>query len=301
MDDAQQLEELRMRLDRRNQLLAIVRKAYHRDIIVVREYLLHLQNGVKIDEIKPEDLDLRTIPSIDLRNEGLHLFAPQECELTLTPCFHCGGRLEVTHRESSRFNVLMECCDRLKAREKHLDDKLVDAIEQIDDGQIAMLKQEAELMEEQHRLHAEIDWLKQCVADRNALERLSNAQKSEIEALNITRREKEQLEETLADTKSELFQRGKDCLEAQEAIAKEKDSNADLQKRCEEGRHRERGLINRVEQMSYSNDDLKNIISTLEELEIQLKGEINTCKAEMRRYVAPQYLPRYAQHRHRRL
>lgn len=99
-----QLNDLRLRLQQRNALLDIIRKAYHRDVIVIRECLLALKNGVDPKELKREDIDLRSIPSIDLRtSEGFHLFSPEECELTIKSCFHCGGRYELTHYESSRY------------------------------------------------------------------------------------------------------------------------------------------------------------------------------------------------------
>ena len=278
------LDELRLRLDRRNQLLEIVRKAYHRDVIVVREYFLHLQKGDNIDEIKPEDLDLRTIPSIDLRNEGFHLFSPQECELSLNPCLHCGGTLEITHRESNRYQALMRCCDDLKTRERDLDESLAIAKHQIEVDKGAMLKQEVELMDEHNRMNADIDRLNKCVADRDELERLCNEQREEIKALEIIRKQKEKLEETLGKSEKEFSLSSRNFKQARATIAEGNSTISNLRKRCEEGLLREKGLNNRLEHMNNTTNDLRRTIETLEELETQLKGELNMCRSEIQRY-----------------
>ena len=65
------VHHLRHRLERRNAVLDAVRKAYHADIVVVREHL-HRCFGGK-DSPLPSSL-----PSLDLR-PALELFAPKEC------------------------------------------------------------------------------------------------------------------------------------------------------------------------------------------------------------------------------
>lgn len=112
-DTQLRLEEFRLRLDRRNTLLDVIRKAYHRDILVIREYLVQLKAGTSVKSILLGDPELKSIPSIDLREKGLYLFAPEECELRLQPCFHCGGHLEIVHRESSRISSLTKSCNDL--------------------------------------------------------------------------------------------------------------------------------------------------------------------------------------------
>ena len=66
------VDNLRGSLDRRNQLLDVIRKAYHRDVLVVKEYLK--QHGLQ------ESSFLDSLPSVDLR-ETFRLFAPEGCEL----------------------------------------------------------------------------------------------------------------------------------------------------------------------------------------------------------------------------
>ncbi len=290
MNQVNEKEELRLRIDRRNQLLEIIRKAYHRDVLVVREYLLHLQNGVCIKDIKGEDLDLRSIPSIDLRNEGFHLFSPQECELNLHPCLHCGGTIEITHRESDRYEELMQCCQNLKGREKELDESLAVASKQIEVGRDNILKLEIEQMEERNRLNADIDRLKKSVSDRDELERCCEKQNETIKDLKNIREEKEKLEEALEKIDKDLTLSTDNFKQARATIVESNSTISKLRKRCEDGLLREKGLGNRVEHMNHMINDLRQTIKTLEELEIQLKNELNVCRSEQKRCVSLLYV-----------
>lgn len=290
MNQVNEKEELCLRIDRRNQLLEIIRKAYHRDVLVVREYLLHLQNGVCIKDIKGEDLDLRSIPSIDLRNEGFHLFSPQECELNLHPCLHCGGTIEITHRESDRYEELMQCCQNLKGREKELDESLAVASKQIEVGRDNILKLEIEQMEERNRLNADIDRLKKSVSDRDELERCCEKQNETIKDLKNIREEKEKLEEALEKIDKDLTLSTDNFKQARATIVESNSTISKLRKRCEDGLLREKGLGNRVEHMNHMINDLRQTIKTLEELEIQLKNELNVCRSEQKRCVSLLYV-----------
>ncbi len=305
-NDSQQVDELRQRLDRRNELLDIIRKAYHRDVIVVREYLLHLQNsGVSLEEalavggpgsaefesggsnsdVTDIDLDLhlRSIPSIDLRNEGFHLYAPEECELNIKPCHYCGGRLEITHHECSRIMDLMASCNELKNREREVVAKLEDAYRKIDDGKDVIVQHEQDCVGRQELLRKEIERLKGCVADRDELEAICNEQKRKIETLEIIRREKEKLDEVLEQTNSKLSSKSSECDEAHERIASLEESNVFFSKQCNDRDVHIQRLENEVKDIKSSNTNLKQTVGTLEELESQLKGEIKTCKGEIQR------------------
>ena len=135
-DELTTVHELRKRLERRNLLLDVVRRAYHRDVLVVKHNLLRIQqqrqqssealhssekkltsNYNTMDQsralLSTLIISLSSVPSIDLRHSGLHLFSPQECELRLHPCQTCGGHYEVIHRESSRYTSLLQCRDNL--------------------------------------------------------------------------------------------------------------------------------------------------------------------------------------------
>jgi len=112
-EEGLEIDNLRERLEHRNQLLDIVRKAYHRDVFVIRDCLLRMRSGEPLESILRSTSDLTSVSSIDLREQqGLFLFSPHECELKLKPCYYCGGRFEVIHNESSRISTLqanLEC------------------------------------------------------------------------------------------------------------------------------------------------------------------------------------------------
>ncbi|GFH51689.1 hypothetical protein CTEN210_08165 [Chaetoceros tenuissimus] len=279
-----QLNDLRLRLQQRNALLDIIRKAYHRDVIVVRECLLALKNGVDPKELKPEDIDLRSIPSIDLRtSQGFHLFSPEECELTIKSCFHCGGRYELTHYESSRYMQLMQCCERLKERERHLDGKLVESNQRIEDGKIILLKQECEALEEQNRLHEEIEKLNLSVADRDALYKLCNEQAEKISELEEVASLKIQLEATLEQITTDLKEACAKNSFLEEQADELSGQKGKLEIQCQMGLQREHALNNRLQHLHDSNQEMLTTIATLETLENQLQEEVQSSRVELRR------------------
>ncbi|GMF35520.1 unnamed protein product [Phytophthora fragariaefolia] len=112
-----QLEMLRGKLSRRNQILEVIRRAYYRDVIIIKEELR--QHGGKLGHtgsLRGEIPKLQrtpsrqigastsieggisSVPSVDLR-EVLPLFAPSETVLQVHPCETCGGHLELVHGE----------------------------------------------------------------------------------------------------------------------------------------------------------------------------------------------------------
>ncbi|RLN87646.1 hypothetical protein BBJ28_00001122 [Nothophytophthora sp. Chile5] len=111
-----QLEMLRGKLSRRNQVLEVIRRAYYRDVIIIKEELrqhggklgnpavltargaaLH-RNGSFPTPSGVPDGGLSSVPSVDLR-DVLQLFAPSETVLQVHPCESCGGHLELVHGE----------------------------------------------------------------------------------------------------------------------------------------------------------------------------------------------------------
>ncbi|KAG2815273.1 hypothetical protein PC114_g15201 [Phytophthora cactorum] len=123
-----QLEMLRGKLSRRNQVLEVIRRAYYRDVLVIKEELR--QNAGKLGHVgSPASLrgeipklqhlpssqvlagsstaidgGLSSVPSVDLR-EVLPLFAPSETVLQVHPCETCGGHLELVHGESKELKA----------------------------------------------------------------------------------------------------------------------------------------------------------------------------------------------------
>mmetsp|Transcript_6461 Transcript_6461/g.13579 ORF Transcript_6461/g.13579 Transcript_6461/m.13579 type:complete len:776 (+) Transcript_6461:582-2909(+) len=113
------INHLRGRLERRNAILDAVRKAYHRDVITIKEHLYRAKSNTGQDPLPS------TIPSIDLR-PALKLYAPEECELRLKPCYSCGGQLEIVHRDSARIQRLQNACHDFQSKEQELRLKLVE-------------------------------------------------------------------------------------------------------------------------------------------------------------------------------
>jgi hypothetical protein len=119
---------LRSKLDRRSFLFDMLQRAYHRDVIVVKEALF--RSTVNSDanststyineESKLANLHqlLQTVPSTDIRPlmASFDLFAPAECELRCKPCNHCGGTLEIVHKECEVFEILNQQLADLQIR-----------------------------------------------------------------------------------------------------------------------------------------------------------------------------------------
>lgn len=90
-----QLEMLRGKLARRNQIIEVIRRAYYHDVVVVKEELRNMKHP---STAHSGDDKLSSVPSVDLR-DVLPLFAPSETVLRVHPCEACGGHLELVHGE----------------------------------------------------------------------------------------------------------------------------------------------------------------------------------------------------------
>jgi len=191
-----ELNQLRGRLDRRNALLDIVRKAYHRDVLVVKEHLQRHGSITTNTNDTTDSLvdDLSSVPSIDLR-ETFRLFAPHECELRVRPCFSCGGQLEIIHRESARIVDFKYAIQALQEREKELRLELVGTKVEAQKDRERLVDVVEKSKDEREVLLDQILSLKHDVADRNALE-------VEVQQLKV---EKSTLESTLDKQKPILL------------------------------------------------------------------------------------------------
>ncbi len=168
--------DLRRKLIRRNELLDVIRRAYHRDVISIKEYLLDAeQKGLSSIDANA----LASLPSIDLR--GFLLFAPQECELNVLPCNECGGQLEIIHRESNRIVQYKNAIQQLeeneidlrlellnvKAQARNDRDRLMDVVQRSKDAHSNFRDQIGELKAQLSASNAEIDRL---TAEKASLE-----------------------------------------------------------------------------------------------------------------------------------
>jgi hypothetical protein len=121
---------LRRKLERRSFLFDLLQKAYHRDVIVIKEALFrsteqHITTASTTincnnDKSKVVELQrqLQTVPSTDIRPfvASFDLFAPTECELRCKPCNQCGGSLEIVHKECEVFEMLKQQLADLQMR-----------------------------------------------------------------------------------------------------------------------------------------------------------------------------------------
>ena len=119
-----EIDLLRGALHRRNELLGAILKAYHRDVLVVKESLYRAeQHGFAVGDLNIEgahmNSSLSSVPSVDL-SETLRLFSPHECDLRVDPCYHCGGTVEIVHRESSRLAECKHIIQEMKERDEEL-------------------------------------------------------------------------------------------------------------------------------------------------------------------------------------
>ncbi|KAJ8542492.1 hypothetical protein ON010_g12322 [Phytophthora cinnamomi] len=136
-----QLEMLRGKLSRRNQVLEVIRRAYYRDVIIIKEELRqyggklnHMGSAASLRGEMPKlqrtpsrqigvsasvDGGLSSVPSVDLR-EALPLFAPSETMLQVHPCETCGGHLELVHGESKELKAARQEMARASKGEQQM-------------------------------------------------------------------------------------------------------------------------------------------------------------------------------------
>eukprot|EP00984_Skeletonema_dohrnii_P037503 scaffold39637_cov205-Skeletonema_dohrnii-CCMP3373.AAC.2 len=167
--DTETIDNLQGRLARRNDLLDVIRKAYHRDVIAIKEYLLTAEKqGIAVDTAV-----LSSLPSIDLREDGFRLFAPHECELRVRPCHECGGQLEIIHRESSRIVQYKHAIQQMEEKEVDLRIELIDAKSQAKKDRDRLVDEKQRSQDERFILMHQIEQLKSQLSIRNAdIERL---------------------------------------------------------------------------------------------------------------------------------
>ncbi|KAL3808122.1 hypothetical protein ACHAXA_004976 [Cyclostephanos tholiformis] len=158
-----EINELRGSLHRRNHLLDVIRKAYHRDVLAVKEFLLDARLKGLIANVE------MSVPSIDLR-ETFRLFAPEGCELRIRPCWTCGGQIEIIHRESGCIVSLKRSIQLLEEREAHLRMELVDVKAKALEDRNRLIDMMQKRKDEREVLIEKIFSLERQVADRNELD-----------------------------------------------------------------------------------------------------------------------------------
>ena len=109
------IRQLKARLIRRTSLVNEIRSSYIRDVVVLKQILeTFLSDSEKEAVIKEYTSNL---PSLDLR-EQLSLRAPKNCELRVTPCETCGGKVEAVLADPDEVVKLKGQLDVMKKREE---------------------------------------------------------------------------------------------------------------------------------------------------------------------------------------
>lgn len=276
------ITELRLKLNRRNQLLDEIRVAYHRDVLKLREILIQIpfptyiekKGGAQSETVNIHEI-LKSIPSIDLRKTGFHIFSPEQCELNIKPCIYCGGTLEIVHRESSKILNLIESCNLLKSKEKNLDMMLMEKEEQICVLQESLLKEESKFLECNNEYNRKILDLEKRVEDREILHEKSQSQSEKIRELEELLKDKEEVEESLVSSNRE----------SEEKINKMQRINSELNNTNCELESRIKTLQHQVSDLDGKTKEMSKLMTTLEELEQQLMIEVETLRGTLRRYV----------------
>lgn len=246
------IENLRAKVARRNALLDIIRKAYHRDVISIKEAFENMPT-------------LEALPSIDLR-EGFHIFAPQECELRVRPCHECGGQIDLIHRESTRIVEYKYAIQMLEEKEADLRIELLDVKSQAKQDRERLVDTVQRSQDAHTLLLNQVHQLQSQLSDRNAeVERLST-EKDCIE------HELEQQQPILLDHKRLLVA----IEEAKKESRQLKEKFYDEEKRCGKFQLDNRSLLNQLHQTKKTNEeiqmDLQKVLHQCETLENHSKS-----------------------------
>lgn len=181
-----EVELLRKRLKRRNILLDETRKAYLRDVVVVKEMMRKLP-GVDSSKIS-------TTTSIDLR-QYLELYAPSECALRVAhggKLDDYGGYIELVHRESKKVIELRNKVEELVELEQEMRLKATELEIAQQKDQLALVDQREQNRDNRDILSKQIASLKQ---------RLSNVDERELE---ILRKESATLRRSLKEAEQQI-------------------------------------------------------------------------------------------------
>jgi hypothetical protein len=105
------------RIKRRSLLISEIRKAYLRDVVLLK----HILNEYFTQENRENILQQweKSIPSLDLRQHFM-IYSPNESSLDLLPCETCGGSVEIVHHDSSEIQELSKALSHLDKNKNEL-------------------------------------------------------------------------------------------------------------------------------------------------------------------------------------
>lgn len=114
---SKELQDLKNRLKRRNEVMEALRRSYLKDIVIVKYWVKEvLKDDERIAVINQVEAN---IPSLDL-TKPLLLHAPKDSEFRLKPCDNCGGRIDIVLNDSLQVVKLKQKMEAMKEMENSL-------------------------------------------------------------------------------------------------------------------------------------------------------------------------------------
>jgi hypothetical protein len=117
------IDTYKKRLKNRNILISEIRKAYLRDVVIIKNLLDEFLTAENKSHLFSQWK--KCIPSIDLR-QFFMIYAPEESSMDVIPCETCGGTLEIVHHDSSEIEKLAK---EMAYQNKNKDELKVECIE----------------------------------------------------------------------------------------------------------------------------------------------------------------------------
>mmetsp|Transcript_23113 Transcript_23113/g.31648 ORF Transcript_23113/g.31648 Transcript_23113/m.31648 type:complete len:1549 (-) Transcript_23113:69-4715(-) len=109
------IRQLKARLIRRTNLVGDIRSYYLRDVVTIKQILEEVLAGTEKEAVMAEYA--ARLPSLDM-TQHLTLHAPSNCELRVSPCDHCGGKVDAVLADSDEVVKLKDYISIMKGKEE---------------------------------------------------------------------------------------------------------------------------------------------------------------------------------------
>jgi len=262
-----EIDFLRRKLQRRNELLETVQRSYLEDVVIVQRAIDELKKHGHVYEIF---CSLKSLPSLNLK-PWLQLFSPSECEFAVRSEFSSGGYVEIIHREAHKVEEWMTeareakngqaealaTCEDFKCKVDAMNRALEDERRYREEDKIVLLRQIESLRvsvskqdpRSHEKLSKEVKKLReQCRTQQQHIQTLEGLS-STVESLKTQTYQQERSHDTsvsqqlkeLEDTRLQLTKSLQICeeLEQHQAITKEEVKSLVSQKHAFELREKE--------------------------------------------------------------
>jgi hypothetical protein len=134
VEQRDEVEILRRKLQRRNDLLVTVQRSYLEDVVIVQRVIEEMKKQGHIYEIF---CSMKSLPSLNLQ-PWLQLSSPAECEFAVRSDILSGGYIEVIHREAHKVEQWMKEAKNAKESEAEASAACEDFKRKIDDLNLAL-------------------------------------------------------------------------------------------------------------------------------------------------------------------